>query len=67
MEAAFCCVNLKEGFVPVSAHITELDPMCDGVPVITKPVDLAPKLVMNNSSGFGGTNVATVLRKWESS
>ena len=66
MEAAFCCVNLREGFVPVSAHITELDPMCEGVPVITKPVDLAPKLLMNNSSGFGGTNVATVLRKWES-
>ena len=65
MEAAFCCVNLREGFVPVSAHITELDPMCEGVPVITKPVDLAPRLVMNNSSGFGGTNVAAVLRKWE--
>ena len=65
MEAAFCCVSLREGFVPVSAHITELDPMCEGVPVITKPVDLAPKIVMNNSSGFGGTNVATVLRKWE--
>ncbi len=65
MEAAFCCVNLREGFVPVSAHITELDPMCEGVPVITKPVDLAPKIVMNNSSGFGGTNVAAVLRKWE--
>ena len=65
MEAAFCCVNLREGFVPVSAHITELDPMCEGVPVITKPVDLAPKILMNNSSGFGGTNVATVLRKWK--
>ena len=67
MEAAFCCVNLKEGFVPVSAHITELDPMCEGVPVITKPVDLAPEILMNNSSGFGGTNVAAVLRKWEPS
>ncbi len=64
MEAAFCCVSLREGFVPVSAHITELDPMCEGVPVITKPVDLAPKILMNNSSGFGGTNVATVLQKW---
>ncbi len=65
MEAGFCCVNLREGFVPVSAHITELDPMCEGVPVITRRVDLAPTLVMNNSSGFGGTNVSVVLRKWE--
>ncbi len=65
MEAGFCCLSLKEGFVPISAHITDLDPMCEGVPVITKPVDLAPKIVMNNSSGFGGTNVSVVLKKWE--
>ncbi len=64
MEAAFCSLTLKEGFVPVSAHITELDPMCEGVPVITQPVDLAPTIVMNNSSGFGGTNVAVVMRRW---
>ena len=36
MEAGFCCLTLKEGFVPVSAHITELDPVCEGVPVITE-------------------------------
>ena len=65
MEAAFCGLSLKEGFVPVSAHITELDPMCAGVPVITQPVDLAPRIVINNSSGFGGTNVAVVMRRWE--
>ena len=64
MEAGFCCLTLKEGFVPVSAHITELDPVCEGVPVITTPVECAPTVVMNNSSGFGGTNVSVVLRKW---
>ena len=65
MEAGFCCLTLKDGFVPTSAHITDLDPMCDGVPVITQPTEFAPKIVMNNSSGFGGTNVAVVLKKWE--
>ena len=65
MEAGFCCLTLKEGFVPVSAHITELDPMCEGVPVVVESVDCQPKIVMNNSSGFGGTNVATILRRWE--
>ena len=39
--------------------------MCEGVPVITEPVALAPRIVMNNSSGFGGTNVSVVLRKWD--
>jgi 3-oxoacyl-[acyl-carrier-protein] synthase I len=65
MEAAFCCLALKEGFTPVSANITDLDPECEGVPVVTAPVDAAPKIAMSNSSGFGGTNVALVLKKWD--
>ncbi len=65
MEAGFCCLTLREGFVPISAHITELDPMCEGVPVITQPVECAPTVVMNNSSGFGGTNVSVVMRRWD--
>jgi 3-oxoacyl-[acyl-carrier-protein] synthase-1 len=65
MEAGFCCLTLEEKFVPVSAHITELDPMCDGVHIVTNPVLAAPRIVMNNSSGFGGTNVSIVLRRWD--
>lgn len=62
MEAAFCCLTLTEKFVPVSAHITELDPMCEGVPIVTVPVEAQPRTVMTNSSGFGGTNVSVVMR-----
>ncbi len=62
MEAAFCCLTLTEKFVPVSAHITELDPMCEGVPIVTAPVEAQPRTVLTNSSGFGGTNVAVVMR-----
>ncbi|MBS0658435.1 MAG: beta-ketoacyl-[acyl-carrier-protein] synthase family protein [Verrucomicrobia bacterium] len=62
MESAFCCLALKEGFTPVSAKITQLDPICEGVPIVTAPVERAPKLALNNSSGFGGANVATVLK-----
>jgi 3-oxoacyl-[acyl-carrier-protein] synthase-1 len=65
MEAAFCCLALKEKFTPVSANITELDPECEGVPIVTKPIDAAPKIAMSNSSGFGGTNVALILKKWD--
>jgi 3-oxoacyl-[acyl-carrier-protein] synthase-1 len=65
MEAAFCCLALEEGFTPVSAHITELDPEFNGVGIVTEPIDYAPKVALTNSSGFGGTNVAAVFRKWE--
>jgi 3-oxoacyl-[acyl-carrier-protein] synthase-1 len=62
MEAGFSVVALKEKFMPVSAHITELDPECAGIPIITAPVPDVPRTVMTNSSGFGGTNVSIVMR-----
>jgi 3-oxoacyl-[acyl-carrier-protein] synthase I len=61
METAFCCLALREKFTPVSAHITKLDPMCDGVPIVTKSIDEFPRIALNNSSGFGGTNVCLAL------
>lgn len=64
MESAFCCVALHEGFTPISAKITELDPMCEGVSIVTKPIDHAPTIALNNSSGFGGANVSIVLKRW---
>jgi 3-oxoacyl-[acyl-carrier-protein] synthase-1 len=67
MEAAFCCLALEEHFTPVSAHITELDPEFDPVPVVTGPIDHAPQVALTNSSGFGGTNVAVILRRWDHS
>ena len=65
MEAAFCCLALEERFTPVSAHITELDPEFDPVAVVTVPIDHAPRIAITNSSGFGGTNVAAIFRRWE--
>ena len=61
MEAAFCCLALEEKFTPVSANITQLDPGCEGVPVVTEPIDAQPRVAISNSSGFGGANVSVVL------
>ncbi len=65
MEAAFCVLALQEGFIPVSAHITQLDPQCAIVPVVMKPVPDKPRVALSNSSGFGGTNVCLAFRRWE--
>ena len=67
MEAAFCCLALNEGFIPISANIKDLDPECAGIAVVTSPNNLAPRVAMSNSSGFGGTNVAVVFRRWSDS
>ena len=65
MEAGFCVLAVQEKFTPVSAHITQLDPACAIVPIVTKPVADAPRVALSNSSGFGGTNVCLALRRWE--
>jgi 3-oxoacyl-[acyl-carrier-protein] synthase-1 len=63
METAFCAIAIKEGFMPGSAHITKLDPACEGLNVIRATLSQQPRIVLNNSSGFGGANVCIVLRQ----
>jgi 3-oxoacyl-[acyl-carrier-protein] synthase I len=62
MEAGFCALALKRGFIPGSAHITELDPACDGLNIVRTTEAVQPRIVLNNSSGFGGANVCVVLK-----
>lgn len=62
MEAAFCAVAMREGFMPGSAHITNLDPACAGLNIIRATLPHRPNVVLSNSSGFGGANVALVFR-----
>jgi 3-oxoacyl-(acyl-carrier-protein) synthase len=63
MEAAFCALAIHDGFIPGAAHLTEPDPICDGLDLPRASLDEAPGLVLNNSSGFGGSNVCHVLRR----
>lgn len=62
MEAGFCSLAIREGFMPGSAHITNLDPACDGLNIIRATLPNRPAVVLSNSSGFGGANVSLVLR-----
>lgn len=63
MEAAFCALAIDEGFTPGAAHLEEPDPVCDGLDLPRASLDEAPRLVLNNSSGFGGSNVCHLLRR----
>lgn len=61
LEAGICCLAIREGFMPASAKIQNLDPACDGIPILTERCDEAPRMAMSNSSGFGGANVALIF------
>lgn len=63
MEAAFCAVAISEGFIPGAAHLSEPDPVCAGLDLPRTSLEIRPKLVLNNSSGFGGSNVCHLLRR----
>jgi len=66
MEAAFCVVALRDGFIPGNANLVQPDEACAGLDLPHATLDHAPHVVLSNSSGFGGSNVCHVLRRWTS-
>jgi 3-oxoacyl-[acyl-carrier-protein] synthase-1 len=62
MEAGFCALAMKEGFMPGSAHISKIDPACEGLNIIRATLPHRPGVVLSNSSGFGGANVVLVFK-----
>lgn len=61
LEAGICCLAIREGFMPASAKIQNLDPACEGINILTERLDQPPQAAMSNSSGFGGANVALIF------
>jgi len=64
MEAGFCALALREGFIPGQAHLSRPDPVCDGLNLPRETLEQTPEVVLSNSSGFGGSNVVLALRRW---
>jgi 3-oxoacyl-[acyl-carrier-protein] synthase-1 len=62
MEAGFCSLAIRDGFMPGSAHIANLDPACEGLNIIRATLPNRPNVVLSNSSGFGGANVCLVFK-----
>lgn len=63
MEAAFCALALRDGFIPGNANLTAPDEACAGLDLPRATLAEAPRIVLNNSSGFGGSNVCHVLAR----
>jgi 3-oxoacyl-[acyl-carrier-protein] synthase-1 len=61
-ELVYSLLMMKNRFLAASAHIDELDPEFEGLPIIRKrrdDVDL--EAFLSNSFGFGGTNACVVM------
>jgi 3-oxoacyl-[acyl-carrier-protein] synthase-1 len=47
------------------ANITQLDPMAEGVPIVTERKDnVTLNTLMSNSFGFGGTNASLIFQRY---
>jgi 3-oxoacyl-[acyl-carrier-protein] synthase-1 len=64
-EAIYSLLMMQNGFIGESAHIQELDPEFEGMPIVRKRVD-NPKfdVALSNSFGFGGTNATLVFQRY---
>jgi 3-oxoacyl-(acyl-carrier-protein) synthase len=63
MEAAFCALALRDGFIPGNANLITPDEACEDLDLPRSAIDVAPRFILSNSSGFGGSNVCHVLRR----
>jgi 3-oxoacyl-[acyl-carrier-protein] synthase-1 len=62
-EAIYSLLMLNHGFVCESAHIEELDPEFEGLPIVRKMQERQLNCVLSNSFGFGGTNATLAFSK----
>ncbi|MBB3612958.1 beta-ketoacyl-ACP synthase I [Rhizobium sp. BK602] len=64
-ESIYSILMMQDRFIGESAHITELDPEFEGVPVVRKRIDNAKiDIALSNSFGFGGTNATLVFQRY---
>ena len=62
METGFCALAAHHGFIPGNVGLQNSDPACEGLDIPRTALSRAPRIMLKNSSGFGGSNVTLVLR-----
>jgi 3-oxoacyl-[acyl-carrier-protein] synthase II len=62
VEAGFCALAIRDGLMPPSANLRELDPDCDVDIVRDVPRSARIGMALSNSLGFGGSNSCLAFR-----
>ena len=63
IEVALCLAMMREGFLPPTRNLDEVDPRCAPLDYIRGGCrDARPKTIMTNNFAFGGINTSLLLR-----
>ena len=66
VEAIFTVLSLRDGIVPPTINLTEVDPECQGLDYVpAKAREMEINYALSNSFGFGGTNATLVFKRLE--
>jgi len=65
LEFAICCLMLKERFRLGNANLDTVDPACSHLNLPRQTESAEMTWILNNSSGFGGSNVCNVLKRYD--
>lgn len=63
-EAIYSLLMLNNNFIAPSINVENLDPLAEGIPIVTSAKDIELECVMSNSFGFGGTNACLIFNKY---
>jgi len=66
VEAIFSVLAIRDGIIPPTINLSEVDPDCTGldfVPGTARKAEI--RHVLSNSFGFGGTNASLVFKRYE--
>ena len=66
VEAIFTVLSLRDGIVPPTINLTEVDPDCQGLDFVPNEArKMEINYALSNSFGFGGTNATLVFKRLE--
>jgi 3-oxoacyl-[acyl-carrier-protein] synthase II len=66
VESIFSVLSIRDGKVPPTINLDDLDPACAGLDIVAGQARSADiRHVLSNSFGFGGTNAALVFKRYE--